>query len=385
MAALVASINRPRLMIADDQADVRDALRLALRPDGYAIEQVLSPAAVLEAVREHRFDLALLDLNYARDTTSGREGLDLIDRVREIDADLPIVVMTGWASIELAVEALQHGAGDFVQKPWENSALRAILRTQLERGLARREARVRERQNAREWAEASSAQKMLLPQEIPPLPGFELAAASRPAGTLSGDYYEVLSLGEGRALLCIGDVCGKGAGAALLMANLQAAVKACAQENVRPAALCRRVNSILCENCEPGRFVTLFCAVLDTTRKTLTYVNAGHNPPLVARSNGSLLKLGDGGPVLGEFTDWSAAQGEIELLPGDRLILYTDGVTEAANSADEEFGEERLARFVCAHRALSAAELHARALAESARFAGGAFSDDVTLLVLAAQ
>ncbi|HYA97266.1 MAG TPA: response regulator, partial [Methylomirabilota bacterium] len=199
---------RPRVMIADDQADVRDALRLALRPDGYAIEQVLSPAAVLDAVRQSRFDLALLDLNYARDTTSGREGLDLIERVREIDADLPIVVMTGWASIELAVEALQRGAGDFVQKPWENTALRAILRTQLERGLARREARSRELRNEREWTEASAAQRMLLPREVPALPGFELAAASRPAGTLSGDYYELLPLGDGRVLVCVGDVCG---------------------------------------------------------------------------------------------------------------------------------------------------------------------------------
>jgi serine phosphatase RsbU (regulator of sigma subunit) len=372
-------------MIADDQADVRDALRLALRPDGYAIEQVLSPAAVLEAVRERRFDLALLDLNYARDTTSGREGLDLIDRVREIDPDLPIVVMTGWASIELAVEAMQRGVGDFVQKPWENSALRSILRTQLERGLARREARAREQQNSREWAEASSAQRMLLPHAIPALPGFELAAASRPAGNLSGDYYALLPLGEGRALVCIGDVCGKGAGAALLMANLQAAVKACAEGNVRPAALCRRVNRILCENCEPDRFVTLFCGVLDTTQRTLSYANAGHNAPLVVRANGSLLRLSDGGPVLGEFADWSAAPGAIELLSGDRIVLYTDGMTEATNSVGEEFGEERLSRFVCAHRALPAAELHARTLAEAARFAGGVFADDVTLLILAAK
>ena len=385
MATNAIKSDRPRLLIADDQPDVGEALRFALREDGYQFKQVVSPAAVLDAVEAQEFDVALLDLNYARDTTSGREGLELIEHVHRINGDLPIVVMTGWASIELAVEAMQRGAGDFVQKPWDNAALRRALRTQLAVGQARREARSRERENAREWADAFTAQRRLLPRTLPELPGFELVAAFRPAGILAGDYYDVLLLGEGRALLCIGDVAGKGAAAALVMSNLQAAVKSCVEENIRPIDLCRRVNRILCENCEPGRFVTFFCCVLDTQRKTLTYVNAGHNPPLVARPNGSLLQLGDGGPVLGEFPDWSAAQGEIELRPSDRIVFYTDGITEATNSATEEFGVERLADLVISNRTASAAELHARVLAEAIRFAGGSFADDATLLVLAAR
>jgi sigma-B regulation protein RsbU (phosphoserine phosphatase) len=383
--ATMAAISAPvRILIADDQPHVGEALRLALRDEGYLIELAGSPAAVVKAVQAKPFDLALLDLNYARDTTSGREGLELIHELRGIDSDLPIVVMTAWGSVEIAVEAMQRGAGDFIQKPWDNAALRRILQTQIERGRARRTERTRQRRDERDLAEAHDIQQGMLPRLLPELPGFEFAAAYRPASALAGDYYDVLPIGEGRALVCIGDVAGKGMPAALVMSNLQAAVKAYASEQVTPAELCRNVNRILCANCEPGRYVTFFCGVLDSGMGTFTYVNAGHNPPLVARTNGSVLKLADGGPVLGEFQDWSAAQGQINLAPGDRLAFYTDGITEATDAAGDEYGETRLSDQLTRHREMSAGDLHARLLAEAVRFAEGTFTDDATLLVIAA-
>jgi sigma-B regulation protein RsbU (phosphoserine phosphatase) len=383
--ATMAAISAPiRILIADDQPHVGEALRLALRDEGYLIELAGSPAAVVKAVQEKPFDLALLDLNYARDTTSGREGLELIHELRGIDGDLPIVVMTAWGSVEIAVEAMQRGAGDFIQKPWDNAALRRILQTQIERGRARRTEHLRQRRDERDLAEAHDIQQGMLPRLLPELPGFEFAAAYRPASALAGDYYDVLPLGEGRALICIGDVAGKGMPAALVMSNLQAAVKAYASEQVTPAELCRNVNRILCANCEPGRYVTFFCGVLDSAMATFTYVNAGHNPPLVARTNGSVLKLADGGPVLGEFQDWSAAQGQINLAPGDRLAFYTDGITEATDSVGDEYGEMRLSEQLTRHREMSAGDLHARLLAEAVRFADGNFTDDATLLLIAA-
>lgn len=385
MSTLQAVTERPRVLIADDQPHVGEALRLALRDEGFLIELAGSPTAVVDAVGARRFDLALLDLNYARDTTSGQEGLALIEAVRQLDADLAIVVMTAWGSIEVAVEAMQRGAGDFIQKPWDNAALRRILRTQLDRGRARREARRKEIADEFERNEARETQQLLLPRSLPTLPGFALAAACRPAGTLAGDYYDVLPRGDDGALICIGDVSGKGAAAALVMSNLQATVKAYAPENLSPVELCSRVNRILCENCEPGRYVTFFCSVLDASRGILTYVNAGHNPPLVARPNGSLIKLGDGGPVLGEFPDWSAAQGEIRLDAGDRLALYTDGITEATNADGDEFGPTRLGDLLLKYREDSATELHARLLAEAVRFANDSFRDDATLIVVAAN
>src|SRR3989449_8868031 len=122
----------PRILIADDQVDVLEALRLLLKGEGYRTETVTSPAKVQAALEAGEFDVVLMDLNYARDTTSGQEGLDLLARIQALDGALPVVVMTAWGSVPLAVEAMRRGARDFVQKPWENARLLTILRTQIE-------------------------------------------------------------------------------------------------------------------------------------------------------------------------------------------------------------------------------------------------------------
>jgi len=124
--------NIPRVLVADDQPDVREALRLLLKGEGYRIEEATSPAGILAALESQDFDVALIDLNYARDTTSGQEGLELLPRILALDSMLPVVVMTAWGSVEVAVEAMRRGARDFIQKPWENARLLAIIRTQVE-------------------------------------------------------------------------------------------------------------------------------------------------------------------------------------------------------------------------------------------------------------
>jgi DNA-binding NtrC family response regulator len=137
----------PRILVADDQQDVLEALRLLLKPEGFVIETAGSPAAAWAALEGREFDVALIDLNYTRDTTSGREGMDLLARIRELDDTLPVVVMTAWASVSLAVEAMRNGARDFVSKPWENARLLAILRTQAELASALRHGRRLESEN----------------------------------------------------------------------------------------------------------------------------------------------------------------------------------------------------------------------------------------------
>jgi DNA-binding NtrC family response regulator len=136
-----------RILIADDQTDVREALRLLVKGEGHSCRTVTSPQAVLQAMAEEDFDLALLDLNYARDTTSGQEGLDLLARIQSVDPTLPVVVMTAWGSVELAVEAMRRGARDFVQKPWENDRLAAILRNQTALGRSLRKEQRLEAEN----------------------------------------------------------------------------------------------------------------------------------------------------------------------------------------------------------------------------------------------
>ena len=136
-----------RILIADDQRDVVEALRLLLKAEAYQIDTADSPARVLNMQERTEYDAALIDLNYARDTTSGQEGLDLLARLRAADETLPVVVMTAWSSVDLAVEAMRIGARDFIQKPWDNERLRSVLRTQVELGRALRRSRRLEAEN----------------------------------------------------------------------------------------------------------------------------------------------------------------------------------------------------------------------------------------------
>ncbi|HZT33758.1 MAG TPA: sigma-54 dependent transcriptional regulator [Bryobacteraceae bacterium] len=137
----------PRILIADDQPDVLEALRFLIKGEGYQCEAAASPAGILEAVESRDFDAVLMDLNYTRDTTSGQEGLDLLSRVQRMDGTLPVIVMTAWGSVDLAVEAMRRGARDFIQKPWENARLSAILKTQIELGRALRKGQILEEEN----------------------------------------------------------------------------------------------------------------------------------------------------------------------------------------------------------------------------------------------
>lgn len=137
----------PRILIADDQADVLEALRLLLKGEGYRIETVNAPAAIIEALEDRDFDVLLMDLNYARDTTSGQEGLDLLTRIQKLDDSLPVIVMTAWGSVDVAVEAMRRGARDFIQKPWDNARLLSIISTQVELGQALRKGQRLEAEN----------------------------------------------------------------------------------------------------------------------------------------------------------------------------------------------------------------------------------------------
>jgi sigma-B regulation protein RsbU (phosphoserine phosphatase) len=390
---------RPRILIADDQQDVLDALRLLLKGHGYAIETVNSPADLLAAVARQEFDILLIDLNYARDTTSGREGLDVLSRLREREDAPPVVAMTGWATVGLAVEAMQFGVSDFVEKPWTNSRLLEILQKQIGLGRERRELRAREaaekkaqqeailhqQEQEREIAEARAIQEKLLPREIPQMPGYQIASAWQSARLVGGDYFDILPLDEKTLGICIADVAGKGMPAALLMSNLQAAVRGLSSLSVAPDQLCSRLNSIVYRNTESDRFITFFYAQLDGPSRRLAYVNAGHNAPMVVRADGSYERLREGGPVLGVFAGRNYEMGAAQLLAGDRVILFTDGVTEACNSEGEEFGEGRLLRLLADHRTLSADELQAKILAVVAEFSGSRWQDDATLVVLVCE
>jgi sigma-B regulation protein RsbU (phosphoserine phosphatase) len=372
----------PRILIADDQPDLLDALKLLLKGQGIEYQAVTSPDAALRALETRPFDLVLMDLNYTGDTTSGREGIDLLARVQQLDRLLPVIVMTGWGSVDLAVEAMRRGVRDFVQKPWDNAHLLATLRQEIAAGRARRLEDAAER---RELSEALKIQQRLLPQQVPQIDGWELSVSWQPASGVGGDCFDTIRFGDTRMALTIADVVGKGIPAALLMSNLQAAVRAFASEAIEPQALCHQVNRILCGNIAEGRFISFFYCVLDATAGVLTYTNAGHYLPMLVRADGTVERLGIGGPVLGVLGEAEYEQAQVVLGQGDRIVLFTDGLTEARDASDQEFGEERLQQAAVVHRACSAPALQARLTAAVAAFTGGQLQDDATLMILAAD
>src|SRR3954447_5141038 len=369
-----------RVLVADDQPDVLEALRWLLTGEGYEPEFVNSTEAVLERLRERPFDLLLMDLNYSRDTTSGREGLELIPQVRQHDPALPIVVMTGWGSVDTAVEAMRLGAKSFVQKPWEDVTLLEILQREIEESHASKR---RDAKQLREFEDARLIQRGLLPAAMPQAAGLQLASSWQPANGVGGDCFDALTFPGGGVGITIADVAGKGVPAALLMSNLQAAVRAFAQEGAAPSAVTTSVNRLLCRNMASGRFITFCYARLDVAGGRLTYANAGHNPPLLVHADGRVDALVPGGTVLGVFAESAYEQGEFRIAPGDRLVFHTDGITEGRNAAGEEFGEDRFAQSALAHRALPADEMLAAMLRDVEAFNGGSYEDDATLIVAA--
>ena len=200
---------------------VLESLKLLLGPAGFDLDTTSGGDGLVDALQRRPYDLVLMDMNYSSGTTSGDEGLHLLSRISAIDDNLPVVVMTGWSTVELAVATLRAHASDFVQKPWDNQALVAVVRREIEKGRTRRTQHLAEQ---RELEEARVIQHQLLPTVLPSIPGWEIAAAWRPARGVTGDYFDAIRLGETRIGICIADVAGKGIPAALLMSSVQAAV-----------------------------------------------------------------------------------------------------------------------------------------------------------------
>ena len=308
-----------------------------------------------------------MDLNYARDTTSGDEGLELVARVKALDPHLPVVVMTAWSTVSLAVATMREGVGDFVQKPWENARLLETVRTQVMAGRRRRRAQRLE-------ADARDVQRRLLGIPAPPVPGYDvrglaargrarrrLLARGRVAGRPPGRRH------RGRL--------GKGTPAALLMASVKASLEELVAADLAPRALCARLARTLAPRLGPDRFVSLVYAVLDPARGTLAYANAGHPAPVLLAGRGGR-RLKRGGPVLGVVAEADYEEGLLALHRGDRLVLVTDGITEATSRTDAELGDEGLLAGLRETRALTAADAAPRVLELAAGSPPSGLADD---------
>lgn len=252
---------------------------------------------------------------------------------------------------------------------------------QRQRLLAKAEA---ERRLESELEIAKQVQARLFPTSSPQVRTLEYAGACVQARHVGGDYYDFLNLGRDRLGLVIGDVAGKGIAASLMMAHLQASLRSqCAIAVDQPQVLFHSLNQLFCENTIESAYATFFFAEYDDATQKVRYANCGHLPALVIRSDGSVEKLESTATVLGLFREWSCTIDETQVYSGDILALYTDGVTEAFNDADEEFGEDRLVDALVRHRAActSPQALLQAVLAELRQFSPNEQSDDITLVV----
>jgi phosphoserine phosphatase RsbU/P len=379
MTVPVAASAKARVLVADDQPDIISALRLALKTAGFDAAGAASIEEITRQVETSQFDLLLMDLNYARDTTSGAEGLALIGEMHGRHPHLPIVAMTGWANVDTAVEAMRRGARGYVPKPWDNEALIEIVRREVEEGRAARRA---EAHATREWSEARAIQHALLPSALPALAGVDLAARWEPASSFGGDYYDVMPIGDDAVAVCIADVCGKGLPAALLMSNVQATTRAFMTPGVHPEDAVAAINRALCHHAGLGRFVTLFVSIFDLSTRTLRFCNAGHNPPVVLHADGRVTRLSAGGLVAGAFDNARYEGGAIQLEPNDRVCLFTDGLTEATSPTGIEFGDARLVDVISAARALDAEAMIDVLFNAVQAEVSGPCQDDATAVIL---
>ena len=282
------------------------------------------------------------------------------------------------------------------EAPYSPSDVRLLESVALQTGLALENSRLTEEmaheiahreRMARELEIARDVQQRLFPQESPAIGGLDYEGTCRPAATIGGDYYDFLPLPAGRIGFAIGDVSGKGIPAALLMASLRASLRGLAiTGSGEIPELMANLNRLIYEASPSDRFATLFYGVFDPAARTFRFVNAGHNPPILFRAaTGEVVRLKDGGLMIGGFRSARYQQGCVHLSAGDTMVMFTDGISEAVNSEGEEFGEERVIDTVRTNSGLPAAHLSDRILGALDSFSTGApQQDDVTLVVVRA-
>ena len=366
------------ILVAEDQEHVREALAMLLRSRDYVVRLCSSPQEALQAVAQESVDLALVDMNYRRDSTSGAEGLDLIASLRQLDATLPVIALTAWGNVDLAVNAMRSGASDFIEKPWRNDALLEKVQSLAHRG---REVRSRQRVSDYEKQDAQQVQMRIVPRRHVSIGAVELVGESVPAGAVGGDYFGAWQPSPESLHFCIADVSGKGTPGALIAAMLHASVSTLAMSGRDAATIVAEVETILRDQIGEGHFVTLFYGVLNLTSHVLDYVNAGHCPPILRREAGAMERLAPTRPVLGLAGRRGSEAERVRLHAGDTLMLYTDGVAEAEDGSGVEFGDERLALLLADVGALPSQ--HARVLQAVRQHADGKFTDDATLVLIA--
>ncbi len=335
-----------KILVVDDEPDLEHLMRQRMRRDvrsgTYTLYFAQNGVEALERLNEvPDIDMVLSDINMPR-----MDGLTLLAQIPNIAPDIRAVVVSAYGDMKNIRTAMNRGAFDFITKPIDFQDLRVTIERTLKNMEQWREALESRDKLVRlqnELNVASKMQQSILPTEFPESDLCEIYANMEPAREVGGDFFDVFGLPGGKIALAIADVSDKGVPAALFMMSSRTLLKGSAIGAIEPGAVLKEVNDLLTEDNEAAMFVTTFYAVYNPHTGQVDYANGGHNPPLVVHSDGSSTLLpGTDGMALGVFPGVGFGQSAVVLSPGDLLLLYTDGVTEAMNADGEEFGMDRL-------------------------------------------
>ena len=376
-----------KILVVDDEVDLEplmlQRMRRHIRSGQYSFVFAHNGLEALDRLRQDEdIDMVISDINMPQ-----MDGLTLLEQIPKVDPNIRSVIISAYGDMKNIRTAMNRGAFDFVTKPLDFDDLQITIERTVSHLIEWRDAlssRDKLVMLQNELDVATKMQQSILPTKFPSGPDYRSFASMEPARNVGGDFYDVIPLENGRIGLTIADVSGKGVPAALFMMSSRTLLKGAAIGNHEPGDVLREVNNLLVEDNETMMFVTLFYALYDPHSGLLTYANGGHNAPLIRHADGSstLLPL-TGGIALGVIDGIEYEQAEVRLERGETLILYTDGVTEAMNEAEEEFGLDRLAAVLTSHPSNDPEEVNGAIFEAVRAFAGDApQSDDITCLTL---
>ena len=376
-----------KILVVDDEPDlerlVRQRMRRQIRAGRYGFEFAGNGLEALEKiVAIPDIDIVLSDINMPK-----MDGLTLLQQIPEVNADIRSVIVSAYGDMENIRTAMNRGAFDFVTKPIDFTDLEVTIDRTLKHldewraALASRDKLVA-LQN--ELDVATKIQQSILPSQFPVVDGCEVFGCMEAARNVGGDFFDVIRLDGGCLGLAVADVSDKGVPAALFMMSSRTLLKGAAVGVGDPGRVLSEVNDLLNETNDAAMFVTVFYGVYDPASRVLTFSNGGHNPPLLVHADGSSeeLVLTDG-IALGAIPDFAYGEASVQLGPGDMVVFFTDGVTEAMNLSDEEFGLNALQALFADKEVRSAREAAEMILQAVSDFAGEASQfDDLTCLTL---
>ena len=376
-----------KILVVDDEPDleplVMQRMRRQIRSGQYHFTFAHNGVEALERLNEDdEIVIVLSDINMPK-----MDGLALLEQIPSVNPNIRSVIISAYGDMKNIRTAMNRGAFDFVTKPVDFDDLKLTIDRTLQHLLQWREAlAARDRlvvlQN--ELSVASAMQQSILPTKFPKRDNYDVYASMKAARSVGGDFFDIVTLDSGRIGVAIADVSDKGVPAALFMMSSRTLLKGSAIGLGAPGDVLQEVNDLLCEDNETAMFVTLLYAVYNPDSGRFTYANGGHNPPVVINADGESTQLPlTGGVALGLVSGLEYEQNSIVLQPGETVVLYTDGVTEAMNIHQEEFGMERLEQLFMGSAPANAEEANARVFEAVNEFAGDASqSDDITCMTL---